>query len=285
MTIKELRARLQDAGFPESYGDTIERLAQPCLRFTSIPTDEGALPLGCSKLGGFPDLPVGTSWPLHGDRPLTHMIQIDLRDLNPYQFYKILPSEGLLSFFLDLNETEEYDPADRGNWWLIFLPGPREKLERRMPPESGIIPVHFNPCRVVFHEALSPGWQEIPIRNLHLDEGQEDEYQHFIDCLPDETHHQVLGRPGRIEDLQELMQLECQCISNGLAMSKPEKPIDEPRARQVAQGAQDWKLLLQLDSDEGAGMDWGDNMPSFWIREKDLRERNFSDIWMIDERL
>jgi uncharacterized protein YwqG len=284
MIITELRTRLQEAGFGARYADATEALAQRCLRFNAIPCDEGALPIGCSKLGGFPDLPVGIPWPLHGGRSLTHVAQIDHSDTNPYSFCRDLPAEGHSSFFLDLGEQPEgYDPGDRGNWRVIYHPGPREELERRVRPESGVIPVHFNPCRIVFHEALSPGWDKIPFLALLLGPVRQDEYQNFIDSLPDEEHHQILGRPGRIEDLQYPMRLECQYISQGLQMSEPGKPVDEAKAREVAPGAQDWKLLLQLDSDEGAGMDWGDSMVSFWIKEKDLRERNFSEVWEIDE--
>jgi uncharacterized protein YwqG len=212
------------------------------------------------------------------------LIQIDLQDLNPYPFCSVLPSEGLLSFFLDLNETEEYDPADRGNWRVMFHPGLREELGRRMPAESRIIPVHFDPCRIAFHEALSPGWQAIPIHALHLDEGQEDEYQHFIDGLPDEKAHQLLGQPGRIENLEYAMPLECQFTSNGLLVGEDGKPVEEARPKELAPGVTDWKLLLQLDSDMEAGMDWADSMVCFWIREQDLRERNFSKVWQVDER-
>lgn len=282
MTIKELRARSQEAGFPTSYADATEALAQPCLRPDSIPTNERQLPLGCSKLGGLPDLSVGTPWPLQGDRPLTFVAQIDLNDTSQYPFCGVLPPEGLLSFFLDINEETELWDSGRENGRVIFHPGPREKLERRTPPESEIFPIQFNPCRIVFHEALSPGWDKIPFLALRLGPLQ-DEYEYFIDCLPGEKNHQLLGRPGLIEDLQYLMQLECQYISNGLQMSWRGKHADEARAREVAPGATDWRLLLQLDSDEGAGMDWGDSMPSFWIKEQDLRARNFSEVLEVDE--
>jgi len=285
MTINELRARLREAVFDSKYADCIESQAQRCVRFQAIPTNEEDLPLGCSKLGGSPDLPVGVSWPSHGNRLLDFRIQIDLQDLNQYRFCKVLPSEGHLYIFLYMDlRAEGYDPSDRENWRFIYHPGPREDLQRRPRPELGLKPVHFNPCRIAFHEALSPGWDEIPIHALRLDDDQQDEWQYFIDCLPEETNHQLLGRPGRIQDLEYVTQLECQFLSNGLVMAKPGKPINEERAKEVAPGATDWKLLLQLDSDKGAGMDWGDSMISFWIRERDLQERNFSQVWMVEER-
>lgn len=284
MNIKEMRARLEDAGFDPRYADATEALAQPCLRFDTIPTDESELALGCSKLGGFPDLPVGVPWPFHGDRPLVFLGQFNAHDFSQFSFCKDLPPEGILYFFLDMDLwAEGYDPSDRGNWRVIYHLGPPEELERCVPPEHGPTTAVFIPCRIVLHEALSPGWDKIPCHALVLDVIREDEYQGFIDRLPDEKNHQVLGRPGRIEDLQYLMQLECQFLSHCVSLDQDRKPVDEARAREVAPGALDWRLLLQLDSDKGTGMDWGDSMLSFWIRERDLQDRNFSEVWMIEE--
>ncbi|MDP3853118.1 DUF1963 domain-containing protein, partial [Phenylobacterium sp.] len=44
----------------------------------------------------------------------------------------------------------------------------------------------------------------------------------------------------------------------------------------------DWRLLLQLDTDDEAGMMWGDvGSLYFWIRERDARIGDFSKVWMI----
>jgi uncharacterized protein YwqG len=283
MRIDEMREHCEKNGYAE-YADIIESQAQRCIRFNLIPTEESEIGVGETKMGGSPDLPDGISWPSHGNRLLDFLVQIDLADLKPYSLCRALPSEGHLYFFLNEFEWQEgFDPTDSGNWRVIFHSGPREALQRRPRPELGIKPVHFNPCRVAFHEALSPGWDELPIQALHLDEVQEDEWQYFIDRLPGESNHQALGRPGRIQDLECGLQLECQFMSNGIALGPDRSPVDEARTREVAPGAPDWKLLLQLDSDEGAGMFLGDSMISFWIRELDLRERNFSQAWMIEE--
>ena len=46
--------------------------------------------------------------------------------------------------------------------------------------------------------------------------------------------------------------------------------------------AADWRLLLQLDTDNDAGMMWGDTgVLYFWIREQDARAKDFSKVWVI----
>lgn len=78
------------------------------------------------------------------------------------------------------------------------------------------------------------------------------------------------------------MQLKCQFSSNGLLLGEDGKHLAKARAKEIASGAIDWKLLLQLDSDNEAVMYWGDSMISFWIRDQDLRVRDFSKVWKVE---
>jgi uncharacterized protein YwqG len=47
-------------------------------------------------------------------------------------------------------------------------------------------------------------------------------------------------------------------------------------------GAADWRLILQLDTDERAGWMWGDGGKIYvWMREQDVRARRFDRCWTI----
>ena len=50
----------------------------------------------------------------------------------------------------------------------------------------------------------------------------------------------------------------------------------------VEEGAPEWRLLLQLDSDEAVDVMWGDvGTLYFWIRESDARAARFDRTWLI----
>lgn len=80
------------------------------------------------------------------------------------------------------------------------------------------------------------------------------------------------------------MELECQVASSGLD-SRDIFGNDSESARQLKAGAADWRLLLQLDSDEdGPGWMWGDcGKIDFWIKQQDLKSLRFDDVWLISQ--
>jgi len=86
---------------------------------------------------------------------------------------------------------------------------------------------------------------------------------------------------GHAANIQGDTQLEAQLVSNGLYCGN-DGGYEDARAQQLAKGADDWMLLLQLDSDQEAGFMWGDvGMLYFWIRKQDLAQRAFDRTWLI----
>jgi uncharacterized protein YwqG len=93
------------------------------------------------------------------------------------------------------------------------------------------------------------------------------------------TQHRLLGHPQLI---QNPMELECQLASNGVYCGGPEG-YESEKAKHLQSGAADWRLLLQIDTDEeGPGWMWGDvGRIYFWIKEHDLKNLRFRDAWLI----
>lgn len=92
------------------------------------------------------------------------------------------------------------------------------------------------------------------------------------------THHRLLGHP---QVVQNPMELECQLVTNGIYCGSSEGYEGDER-KSLESGAADWRLLLQIDSDDAPGWMWGDvGRIYFWIKQQDLALRRFDDVWLI----
>jgi len=196
----------------------------------------------------------------------------------------VLPSNGLLQFWSEPTQRVwGFDPADRGAWFVRHVPGSAvaSLVNQQVPKNDDAHPLTFPASGVEMQVRLTlPPWESKLFESLGL---TDDEKAAFSDA-EDETEnevgveHQLLGHPRQI---QGDMSLDCQLVSNGLycgdatGYQAPERPSLEP-------GALDWRLLLQLDSDEITKMMWGDaGRRYFWMRRADLEARAFERAWMI----
>jgi uncharacterized protein YwqG len=72
------------------------------------------------------------------------------------------------------------------------------------------------------------------------------------------------------------MQLQAAMMSNGITS------MEDSRLKDVARNKASWQLLLQVDSDDRAGMRWASyGMIYDWITDRALKERQFNRTWMI----
>jgi uncharacterized protein YwqG len=86
---------------------------------------------------------------------------------------------------------------------------------------------------------------------------------------------------GNANEIQGPMGLEAELVSNGIYCGDREG-LEEGRKRGLDAGAADWRLLLQVDSEERLGMMWGDaGRIYFLIRKDDLMGRRFDRVWLI----
>jgi uncharacterized protein YwqG len=94
---------------------------------------------------------------------------------------------------------------------------------------------------------------------------------------PNSGLHRLFGHSANV---QGDMQLEAQLVSNGLYCGNS-SGYEDPRRAALEPGADEWVLLLQLDSDDRIDMMWGDlGMLYLWIKRGDLAERRFDRVWM-----
>jgi hypothetical protein len=266
MTPESFRADLASAGLGR-HVETIAALAKPCIQLETVPGDEPAGRVGASRLGGEPDLPPGEPWPEWQGTPMSFLVQIDLATVAGLPGADALPSGGLLSFFCDAHDAEE---PDAGAWRVLYTPAEASLKRAPIPdavPEDGI----FTECGLTPRPGVSLPYHDEPqILALELSWDESDAYLDVRDPGDPSgpTEHRLLGWPDPVQNAE--MELECQRATAGLDWDWS--------------AAAEWRLLLQLASDDDAGMMWGDlGLLYFWIRERDLAARDFSRVWMITQ--
>ena len=233
---------------------------------------------GPSYLGGAPPLPAGTGWPSTAGRPLTFLACLDLPSLQTALPLSWLPSTGRLLFFYDAeNQPWGFDPKDRGSWNVIRVDGSAPPAPVPAPsPVTGLTrqPIAFRAI------ASYPSYQRPEVETLQLTDA---EAEILIDwdvaAYGDAPRHQIGGFPNPIQG--DEMELECQLVSHGLYCGDSSGYLSRAAAG-LRDGATDWRLLLQIDSDDDIGAMWGDaGILYFWIREQDGRAGRFDQTWAV----
>ena len=236
---------------------------------------------GKSRIGGRPGLREDVPWPQWGGKPQAFLAQIDLQEVRQAGGPDWPPDHGTLFFFYDSEQsTWGFKPDDRGSWAVIHDPlGAPGSLSGRMPGVSDGLEYPAQTVAMVARPTL-PTPERLQLPWFDLSDQELDELSAAEDAFdPDYPLHQIGGWPRPVQN--DTMELECQLVSNGIDCGGPEGYRSQA-ARDLASGASEWRLLLQLDSDETSDMMWGDfGRLYFWIRESDARASRFENVWMI----
>lgn len=275
-------AGLMEAAGLGSKRDPLLRLVLPAVRFFTDPATR--LSLGESRIGGAPDVSGDFRWPEFGGQPLAFIAQLNLAQFASLLPAGELPLAGWLLFFNDARQQNwGFDPKDRGSAIVAYVP-PDAVLQRIAVPESLDEQGRFSPCAVRDLRVVLtlPGYESPLLDPLGFSKGEQDRY--FEDVLQPlnaaegQVYHQ-LG--GYAEPIQNDMQLECQLTTHGIYCGDA-SGYEDPRRNALEAGTADWRLLLQVDSDDNAQMMWGDaGRLYYWIRRQDLAARRFDDSWLI----
>jgi len=264
------RERLSAAGLGQ-HADGLAALVRPSIRLRPKPVDESEIAVGSSKLGGLPDLPPSFEWPRYAGLPQSFIAQIRLDEVHPHDADQVLPDSGLLSFFYDSDQRVwGFDPAD-DDAWLVHCTPEAAELERRELPDELPEPGRFRASRLDPEPELTYApWEFSEVGALGLTRDELFAYGDLLDA--EDLIHRLLGHP---QPIQGDMQLECQLVSHGLYCGDS-SGYQDPRAAELAPGAVEWRLLLQIDSEEDAGLMWGDvGRIYYWMHRQDLVNRSW----------
>jgi uncharacterized protein YwqG len=301
MNRQELRREILSAGL-ESVADRLERAILPSARMRTTPVDEETLPLGVSKIGGSPDLPLDIAWPHWEGQPdatepeacggpLCFLAQFNLAEIIPYDDEGVLPKTGLLYFFAAIWTSAIGEFArDFPCWRVIHWDGDTADLRRAaVPPVSETVgmgnvpPNHrFTCCAVSFtpEETLPDNNDPLPYEALGMTDTESDRYSALLETMDlqswranggeGEPVHRLLGYP-------QVVQYDMRCDAHLHA-----KGLDYAENDEDEVGAEKWRLLFQIDTAPSIHLTWqGWGRGYFWIHEDALQAHDFSKVWLM----
>jgi len=334
----ELEAALRHVGLGE-WAPRLAELARHCILLVPGSIDEGAAPIGASRLGGQPDMPPDLNWPLRppvmapwegpqagpvpgritlGGRhwlhrllrtrqwkqavqrwersrqierdvrnrewPLSFVAQIDFAELHAVCALDGFPPTGRLLFFCDPFDWPWGEEADQARVRVIFTEVPSDHLQRKafprefddprarelMPRGYALKTRVLRPTAWLLPPASSfagrlhwPGWTD----------ALSDAYEQFWLALY-ARHPEALGLNGEAGIHQV----------GGIAWSIQE-PVEAACAKFAGDGpefADNWQLVLQIDSDVEVGIEWGDAGRLYLCaRKEELAAGRFDRCWTV----
>lgn len=281
---KEEILQSMEGRLPKRQIDELAQLLQPSIRIRTRRVDLRNLPLGASRMGGVPDVPASFTWPQCDGKPLAFLAQIELKDLRGLLDEARLPETGWLLFFYDGSmQAWGFDPADRGNWRVLYSRADASALHRAEHPT---LPNEFvsHPCTLSFEaEETVPDMSVLCEDGVYeRDSPKCDAFTDWCYAVCDSGNNACHRMFGHADIVQWDMRLECQLVTNGIYCGTA-RGYEDPRAKLLAPGRVDWELLLQIDTDEdGPGWMWGDcGRVYYCIRQQDLAQSNFDNVWLI----
>lgn len=315
-TPEELRQSLQRAGVSAPGLTRLLELARPGMAMQSKLTGDDALPVGCSKVGGAPDLPAKMEWPMRAPAreaisedgetnpaypatireeirlnnliaanpaPLSFLMQVDLAEcaaagaLDPD-----IPREGRLYLFYDLVFRPWYGVDENGTsrFSLLYSQTPETALQRRTPPPLGEGlpggPAAFSAIR---HNLVSA--RLTPVFTWTAPDYASSVFERYSDdpnySSWEEAIPAYLDASIRLGGWQMNIQQD-----HALAWAIDQLGVDwtGPKSAQVLRDvrrkADEWVMLLQFGDYDDGGTFDFDGLYHVWIRRDDLKARDFT---------
>lgn len=274
------------------YQKLFERIKRTTV-ITNYEQADGELPVGRSKFGGKPHLPEGFVWPYYEgedsidgtmkNRPLSFLAQINLEEIGEYDKENELPHSGMLYFFYELCTMRwGFDPKDRGCARVFWVENPDGLRSTAFPKdlEADFILPEF---ALSFESKVElPNYEELAERETDVD--WDDYNEEKVLCGYEDSEDEELSKLlGYANLIQGDMTFECAEIDHGIYCGDVPKLSDEQREQLLAD-SNEWVLLFQMSTVTGEDYElmFGDcGSIYFYIKKKDLRERNFDNVWLI----
>ena len=246
----------------------IDKLSRHAVLLKTVAGDAKPYRVGQTKIGGIPDLPEDFVWPKHAaGRSLAFIAQINLSDISKASPLKGIPTSGMFYVFSgygwkdsEIGSPSLPDSPDDETWTQLQYISDKKTValqSRQSPTDTEVFTSAIvEPTSILSlpHDAEDPdvaslGWSRQENRQLNYIADSYDKVSLYP--LGNPAHHLLLGHAHIAQTV----------------------PNEVTRNRLV--------LLLQIASDDRAGMCWGDGgYLYFWIHPDDLAVWNLSRIFV-----
>lgn len=289
-----------------------------------IHTAQTDIDIGQSKFGGKPHLPKDFQWYYYNgegldkkikNRPLSFLAQINCREIHFFDKDNLLPAEGILYFFYELDTMSwGYDPRDVGSARVYYFSGSEQELIETEFPEDLEEDYRMPEFAVEFSSVISmPDYQEAEdlLDNQQQSDfdGLHSRYGMDINCTEQEdldgeadfdiydTYEEIrkelgyeppsdtlTGLLGYAELIQNPIPMECELVSNGFYAGRGWPKMSEKEKTNLIENMKEWVLLFQLDTVEIGDfcLMFGDcGSIYYYIRRQDLENLRFDKVWLV----
>ncbi len=259
------------------FVDEIERIWRPSCRL--VPTKSKG---SRNQLGGKPNLPAGFKWPKWNGQSLAFIAQLDLASLPASDDLTLPPTGSLYFFYEGTGEIWGFDPKDRGAWSVHYSETPLIQCASQKFPSDYDEELEFQPVRLTVESAEStvPDTNAFALLQLAFTQEQRSAYRTVMKECSGEWTDKIHRLGGFPQAVQGDPFMEGCFASNGHYCGDP-TGYKAARAAGLEAKIPEWRLLLQVDSEDEYGMMWGDlGRLYFMIHKDDLKARRFEKCWM-----
>ena len=256
----------------------IHQIAQQTVLLRTKSSDESDIPLGATKIGGLPDLPPETDWPVYNDeKPLTFIAQIDLSEIAKHEITVTgLPTQGTLLLFSvwgwlgggnDGNDGEYFwnflgDGEGQNGWTIMLISEPGQELVRCQPP-NGVEPFPSAAVEAVSILSLPNTRREPSIASL---DWSDDEYKNFDEM---QTDYRSIQKGYWLKNMAPDSGYHS---LGGYAVFQQEFPEELLEMNST--------MLLQISSDRLTDMCWEDGGDlTFYANTDALQKGKLEQLW------
>lgn len=253
------------------------------------------IPIGQSKIGGYPDVKEGFKFPSNDSGYLTFIMQVNLEEVVIFDKNQTLPQKGMLYFFFDTIEQPLFDDENYEKGWSVIYEEDTiiEELQRtEYPEDEDSVILNESAIRFISNITIPNPYEDISF-NEHLDiEDREilDKIFSVHLLLPRLAHTDIISvilqdpftvykKPfhhllGNAKSIQSDTLAECVDIyykHRGCLLSNDE----------LLEKTKGWTLLLQFDGENDDELDyevWGKLY--FYIKEEDLKNKQFHKTYL-----